>query len=120
EKLHGPERLLIGEDLRVLGKRRVDLRDLLLRANDRTDVVHPSLDLGRDLRVVDEVHVRRGREDVATRRYEHVVGPDHPAVVGDDPFEAGGVALELSYVARPGHAGPRAAAGEGLEEVVPR
>ena len=85
-------------DLRVVGEQHLG------RALDRTDVVDVGLDLRRDLRVVAEVdhdlrrvRVRGGLRDQA------VVGPQHPALVGDREAQGRLVDQGLDHVARPGH-----------------
>ena len=90
-----------------VGELGVDRLDLVLRALDGADVVHVRLDLRRHLRPVDEVHERRGGEDVAARRDQHVVGPDLPARVGDAELEVRVVGDQLHHVARPRDARPR-------------
>ena len=72
----------------LLGHVRVGLRELLLGALDRRHVVHVRRDLGGDRRVVDEVDHQLGRVLVlGTLGDEHVVGPEHAALVGQVPDE---------------------------------
>src|SRR3954447_20611460 len=80
ERLHAVgllEQVAAGEDQRVLGEARVDLRHRVLGAGHRTDVVHPGGQLGSDLGVVVVVHQRLGiRLVLGLVRHEHVVAPD--------------------------------------------
>ena len=80
----------------------IELRSLLADALDRRDVAAPERELSGDLRVVDEVHVRRGGGDAPAQRDEHVVRPDDPALLGDTPLHLRN--LEREDVAGPCHA----------------
>src|SRR3954453_17004371 len=77
------------EDERVLRDRRIALLEDLVRADDRADVVDVVLDLRGDLGPVIPVHQPRCTVDVGAVRDHHVVGPDHPAVLRLNPFQAG-------------------------------
>ena len=93
------------EDQRVRSGIRVELRRLVLHALDRRDVAGPEGELSRDLRVVDEVHERRGGRHAAAGRDEHVVGEEDPALLRDAP-------LHLRIGEQEDVAGPRHARGE--------
>ena len=95
---------------------RIDLRGLFLHTLDGRDVVGAESELRGDLRVVHEVHVRRRGRHAASERDEHVVGPDDPARLRDDPLELR--VAEVDDVARPRHARREVARRERLRVVV--
>src|SRR6188472_498727 len=118
ERVHLGEHLVGREDQRVLRGLRIRLRELLAGALDGRHVVHVRRDLGLDLGVVDEVHVRRRGGARALERDEHVVRPDHRALLRDRPLELRVRGEQLHDVARPGHGRGEVALGEWLRVVV--
>ena len=122
----GEHRGIVLVELREHGRRsgkpacsrgiRVELRRLFLHALDRRDVAGAEGELSSDLRVVDEVHVRRGGRHAAAGRDEHVVGEEDPPRLRDRPFDLR--VGEVDDVAGPRHAGREVAFRERLRVVV--
>ena len=95
------------------------LREDLLDAVHRADVVHVRLDRRLDLGLVDEVDELLGR--VRVRRADrdlHVVGPQHAAALRQHELDVRVVGLELHRVAGPAEDHPGVALGEVLDVLV--
>src|SRR6478672_780176 len=84
----------------VVREVRRGLLELCTDALHRRDVLHLGRDLCGVLRVVDVVHPLLRIGDVLARRDDHhVVGEQHPALVGHDEHEVLVVRLELHHIA---------------------
>ena len=124
EDVHVVEHLLRREDERVIRDVRVDCLSIAGACarwmHRMRDVVGSSASISAlDLRVVDEVHVRRGRVDVATLRDQHVVRPDDRRRPSAGSSGGVVVGLQLRDVARPRHCRGEIALRERRGVVVP-